>query len=82
MAYITLNKNNFFHNLDIITKKTKSKDKIAIVLKDNAYGHGLLEIASMAKEYGITKAVVNNNDAETDQLTSSGSITSSSGYSY
>ena len=26
--------------------------------------------------------VVNNNDAETDQLTSSGSITSSSGYSY
>ena len=58
MAYITLNKNNFFHNLDIITKKTSSKDKIALVLKDNAYGHGLLEIASMAKEYGITKAVV------------------------
>ena len=58
MAYITLNKNNFFHNLDIIASKTKSKDKIAIVLKDNAYGHGIIEIAKMSKEYGIKKAVV------------------------
>ncbi len=58
MAYITLNKKHFFNNLDIITNRTKSKDKIAIVLKDNAYGHGLLEMASMAKEYGITKAIV------------------------
>ncbi|MCK9491304.1 MAG: alanine racemase [Sulfurimonas sp.] len=58
MAYIILNKNNFFHNLDIISKRTKSKDKIAIVLKDNAYGHGLLEMAEMSKEYGIKKAVV------------------------
>ncbi|MDQ7061042.1 MAG: alanine racemase [Sulfurimonas sp.] len=62
MAYITLSKNNFFHNLDIIANKCKGKDKIALVLKDNAYGHGLLEIASMAKEYGITKAVVKDTD--------------------
>ena len=58
MAYITLNKNNFFNNLDIIANRTKSVDKIALVLKDNAYGHGLLEMASLAKEYGIKKAVV------------------------
>jgi len=58
MAYITLNKNNFFNNLDIIAKRTKAKDKIALVLKDNAYGHGLVEIARMANEYGIKKAVV------------------------
>ncbi len=58
MAYIKLNKNNFFNNLDIISKRTKSIDKIAVVLKDNAYGHGLLEIASLATEYGIKKAVV------------------------
>jgi len=58
MAFITLNKNNFFNNLDIISKRSKAKDKIALVLKDNAYGHGLLEVASMAKEYGITRAVV------------------------
>ncbi len=58
MAYITLNKNSFFNNLDIIVNQTKSIDKVALVLKDNAYGHGLIEVAMMAKEYGITKAVV------------------------
>ncbi|MFT5659441.1 MAG: alanine racemase [Sulfurimonas sp.] len=58
MAYIILNKSNFFNNLDVIAKKTKSKDKIALVLKDNAYGHGILEVASMAQEYGIKRAVV------------------------
>jgi len=58
MSYITLNKSAFFHNLDIIAKRTADKDKIALVLKDNAYGHGLLEIATMAKEYGIKRAVV------------------------
>lgn len=62
MAYITLNKKHFFHNLDIIKSHTKTKDKIALVLKDNAYGHGLLEISSMAKEYGIKKAVVKSYD--------------------
>lgn len=62
MANITLNKNNFFNNLDIIAKQTKAKEKIALVLKDNAYGHGILEISQMAKEYGITKAVVQTND--------------------
>ena len=61
MAYITLNKNNFFNNLDIISKITKSKDKIALVLKDNAYGHGILEVAAMAQEYGVKKAVVQSN---------------------
>ncbi|MCK9453854.1 MAG: alanine racemase [Sulfurimonas sp.] len=58
MAYIILNKNHLFNNLDIISKSTKTRDKIALVLKDNAYGHGLLEIALMAKEYGIKRAVV------------------------
>jgi len=58
MAFITLNKKNFFNNLDIIKNKTKSIDKIALVLKDNAYGHGLLEMAQLAKEYGLTKAIV------------------------
>lgn len=58
MASIILNKNNFFNNLDIISKHTKAKDKIALVLKDNAYGHGLMEMAAMAKEYGIQKCVV------------------------
>lgn len=58
MSHITLNKNNFFYNLDIISKQATSRDKVALVLKDNAYGHGIVEIATLAQEYGITKAVV------------------------
>ena len=58
MAKILLNRSNFFHNLDICSKQAGGKDKISIVLKDNAYGHGILEIAKISQEYGITKAVV------------------------
>ena len=41
MAFIKINKQNFYHNLNQIALKTGSIEKIAIVLKDNAYGHGL-----------------------------------------
>lgn len=58
MANITLSRANFFHNLEIIKSQTKSIEKIALVLKDNAYGHGLCEMAKLAQEYGIRKAVV------------------------
>lgn len=58
MALIKLNKNNLIHNLETISKHAGEKDKVAIVLKDNAYGHGLIEIATMASEFGIKKAVV------------------------
>ena len=58
MAFIRLDKENFFHNLDLIAEKAGGKERVALVLKDNAYGHGLLEMASLAKEFGITKAVV------------------------
>ncbi|SKB25946.1 alanine racemase [Malaciobacter marinus] len=58
MAKIILNRENLFHNLNLISKQAKGIEKVAIVLKDNAYGHGLLEIAKLASEYGIKKAVV------------------------
>lgn len=61
MARITLSKENFFHNLDIIVEQTQGIEKIALVLKDNAYGHGLLKIAKLAQEYGIKRAVVRSN---------------------
>jgi len=67
MASIKLNKANFFHNLDIIKEQTQSIDKIALVLKDNAYGHGLCEMAKLAREYGIKRAVVRSN-AEAQQI--------------
>jgi len=62
MARITISRENFFFNLDAIVKKTGDIKKVALVLKDNAYGHGLLEVARLAKEYGITKAVVRSQD--------------------
>ena len=58
LSKIVINKKHYFHNLDLISKQTGGKEKIAVVLKDNAYGHGLKEIASLAQEYGIRKAVV------------------------
>ncbi|AKF24237.1 alanine racemase [Sulfurovum lithotrophicum] len=58
MATITINKENFYHNLNQIALKTGSIDKIAIVLKDNAYGHGLEIMAFLSAEFGIRHAVV------------------------
>ena len=67
MAYIELDRSAFFYNLDIIAQQTRGVDKVALVLKDNAYGHGLEEMAAMASEYGVTKAVVRN-DAEAQRI--------------
>lgn len=58
MSVIKLSKAAYFHNLEQISKKLGSKDKIFAVLKDNAYGHGDTLIAALAKEFGIKKAVV------------------------
>ncbi len=62
MAFIKINKENFFHNLSQFTKKTGSKNSIAIVLKDNAYGHGLELMAKLSAEFRLTQAVVRTYD--------------------
>ena len=69
MAFITINKQNFYHNLNQIALKTGSVDKIAIVLKDNAYGHDLELMAKLASEFGIRHAVVRKT-AEAEQIRS------------
>ncbi|RLA76546.1 MAG: alanine racemase [Epsilonproteobacteria bacterium] len=69
MAFITLNKDNFFYNLNQIALKIGSVDKIALVLKDNAYGHGLQETAGLAHEFGICHAVVRSRQ-EAEQIRS------------
>jgi alanine racemase len=58
MAFIKINKQNFYHNINQIALQTGSVEKIAIVLKDNAYGHGLELIAKLSSGYGIKHAVV------------------------
>jgi len=62
MATILINKDNFYHNLNQIALKTGSIEKIAIVLKDNAYGHGLEIMATLASDFGIRHAVVKNRE--------------------
>jgi alanine racemase len=58
MAFIKINRENFFHNLQQFSLKCGSKDKIAIVLKDKAYGHGLELMAKLSYQFGLTQAVV------------------------
>jgi alanine racemase len=58
MGTIKLSRKALRHNLDIIAHQVGGKDKVAVVLKDNAYGHGAVMISQAASEYGIRQAVV------------------------
>ncbi len=61
MATIKISQNNLYHNLNQLALKSGSKTKIAAVLKDNAYGHGIELIAKLVSNWGIEQAVVINN---------------------
>jgi len=69
MALIQISKANFYHNLNQLALKANSKERLAVVLKDNAYGHGLELIAKLASEYGVKEAVVASN-SEADRVKS------------
>lgn len=58
MSEIIISKQAYFHNLTQITNKVGSKDKVFVVLKDNAYGHGAVIMAGLASKFGIKTAVV------------------------
>jgi len=66
MAYIKLNQKNLYYNLNQLSLKSGDKTKIAAVLKDNAYGHGIKEVAKMVNNYGLNQAVVMNNSEALD----------------
>lgn len=57
---VKINNENYLHNLKKIAEQLGSSKKIAVVLKDNAYGHGIQTISALALQYGITKAIVRN----------------------
>jgi alanine racemase len=59
MATVYLHKQNLFDNLD---KISKINPNILAVIKDNAYGHGIISFSKMLKEWGIKKVCVKNND--------------------
>jgi len=59
VATIFIDKSNFFYNLD---KISSINPNILAVIKDNAYGHGIITISKLLKEYGIKKVCVRNNE--------------------
>ena len=61
MSFCIINSKNFSHNIKVISEHISSH-KIAFVLKNNAYGHGLIEMAEIAKANNIKHAVVINCD--------------------
>lgn len=60
MAEITLDSKAFKHNLNLIKSHITDTCELALVLKDNAYGHGLTQMAQLAKENGIKSVFVKN----------------------
>ena len=59
MSFCLINKNNFKQNINLILNHVDIK-KIAFVLKNNAYGHGLPQMAQLASQNNIKHAVVIN----------------------
>lgn len=66
MAYITINKEHYFYNLNECLKHINNNiNNFILILKDNAYGHGLMQISNLALEFGINFiALKNQNEAE------------------
>lgn len=58
MAHIILDFDAYKHNLEYLGKKVGDISKVMAVLKDNAYGHGLKQMAPLAAACGIKRAVV------------------------
>ena len=64
MSYCIIDSKKFSSNIKVVSNYV-SIDKIAFVLKNNAYGHGLLEMAQLAKDNNIRHAaVINYNEAQ------------------
>jgi len=59
VATIYINKSNLFYNLQ---KISSINPNILAVIKDNAYGHGIITISRLLKEFGIKKVCVRNNN--------------------
>ena len=67
MSEIIIDSQSYKHNLNLISSHIGTSTELAIVLKDNAYGHGLEQISTLAREYGI-KSVFVKNYAEAMQI--------------
>lgn len=64
-AWMLLHKNHFDYNVRIFHEKLLPSTRIAMVVKSNAYGHGLLEIGKLCQEnsYIHTLCTINEREA-------------------
>lgn len=64
MYWIELNKKNLHHNIQIYHNITSTDNKIAAVIKSNAYGHGIIEIGQELEKNSFveTLCVVNTQE--------------------
>lgn len=53
MSLIRLDRAAYAHNIEAIAKKVGTKERIILVLKDNAYAHGISLIAPEAARLGV-----------------------------
>ena len=67
MSELVLNRSAYIHNLTKICAKAGGKDRVILVLKDNAYGHGAALVGREAASYGINFCAVKN-EAEAREL--------------
>ena len=67
MSELVLNRSAYIHNLTKICTKAGGKDRVILVLKDNAYGHGAALVGREAASYGIKFCAVKN-EAEAREL--------------
>jgi len=58
MARITLNFHHYRHNLELLASKCGDMKKLMVVLKNNAYGHGISQMAPLAAAVGVRYAAV------------------------
>jgi alanine racemase len=52
-SYIEISKSAYSQNIEFLRSEVGKKTEISIVVKGNAYGHGIENIVPMAEEYGI-----------------------------
>jgi len=58
VSYIKINSSNFKYNISLISKQIGGIERLFVVLKDNAYGHGIVQMAKLSKDLGAKQAAV------------------------
>ena len=58
MAFVQIDFEAYRHNLELLSEKAGGLDKLMVVLKDNAYGHGIQELAPLAAAIAVRYAAV------------------------